>query len=179
MKITNLKNVLKYSYVVYTEDKMAEDDLEISLLKIENVDKAKEIIKAKDLVNNDKLVELNFNNIELVELNKLNLLKNYIVNSSLSWGEESTPEGELECAKIIFKILESSTNLDNSIINIKSEYPNFFNEDILISNDEDFDNMRKDIVDKINHLTKINDIEKEYISDAIYLFNGDFKSEIA
>lgn len=166
-------------YVVLTEEKMDDFDVEISLLKV--VDKpTKTHISVLDLINtlaeDEVSIEyaepfcIDARDVYKVKINSLNLFKNYIINSSLSW--ECNPNGEQICAIQIYNYLKKATTLEGAILVIKGNLPQFFDKSAVISDDEDFENTRIDYIETIEYLNELtkDELIEAYSSNPIYKF---------
>lgn len=98
-----------------------------------------------------------------VELSKLDLLKNYIINYYLIM-ENSLKEGEEECSMLVYMLAESSNNLDTLIKTLENK-TGFLDDTINYSDDEDFEDCRKDLIECIEFLASIEsyDVPKEFV----------------
>lgn len=176
---------------VYFYDDYDEDDLDIELVDIDNdydddydmddeyyldIKLGENALSSysdcdEDDADMDRILDIDASEVYKVYLTKLNLLKNYIINSSLTYSD-SNEEGVNVCSLKVFTAIDDASSLEDAIDRISNKINGFFDVEKNISQDEDFEDMRRELVNTIEFLKdlKAEDVIEIYVKDSMFKF---------
>lgn len=192
----------KGDFVVLTDSYISEDEYNGSIFKVETASLTNSIIVEisedylKNTVNKlnnyqpkekDTLI-VNSNLLRKVNVDSLNMFKNYVINTCLIGDEGLIVNGGTVCAVKFFDIINDSKDMDDFISKVKSNNPELLSKsestidasslgDLVYYYNEDYNNdfnaFKESYIETIDLLrnSDINKLLELYISDTIYQFS--------
>ena len=187
----------KGDFVIFKDDYINGNDYDGSIFKVVTPSLTDSIIVK---ISEEYLKDINYqakeedtfvansDSLKKVDINSLNMFRNYLINTCLIADEGMFVNGGTICAVKFFDIVNSSKDMDDFISKVKSNNPELLskNESIIDTNslgelseyytkeyNDDFNAYKETYIDTIEVLSNAdtNKLLEYYISDIIYQFS--------